>query len=423
MVRAVPRILRAPHLFLTEVTARHGAAAAIPLPRTPVLVLADPAASAASSSTTPAATARRPSSTTPWPPSPGPACWPATGSAGAPTAAWSSPRSTTPGCATSPRTRSTPAPARRRGGRAGPRPAAGGPRRHVPGRAGGRRPHPRRGRPLERRAPARRRRRPRPRTRRPPRRQPRPRGLAHAVARPLSREVAAVDGVCARILADRARRPLDDPRDLVGLMLAAGMDDRQVRDELVTFVVAGHETVASSLTWTLDLLSRNPPPSPASTTRSPRSTRRPAGTTCRGCRSCAPRSTRPCACTARLGHHRQALADDVVAGVDVPAGTLVIVCTWALHRDPRAVGRPDRVPARAVPRAGPPRPLRPLRRRAAPVHRPRPRLVEEVLVLAELLRTHTVRPAGPPRPVDALVTLRPRGGLPLHVERLPGSRP
>ncbi len=43
MVRAVPRILRAPHLFLTEVTARHGAAAAIPLPRTPVLVLADPA--------------------------------------------------------------------------------------------------------------------------------------------------------------------------------------------------------------------------------------------------------------------------------------------------------------------------------------------------------------------------------------------
>ena len=41
-------------------------------------------------------------------------------------------------------------------------------------------------------------------------------------------------------------------------MLAAGLSDQEVRDELVTFVVAGHETVASSLTWTLDLLARNP---------------------------------------------------------------------------------------------------------------------------------------------------------------------
>lgn len=42
MVRAVPAIMRAPHLFLTDVTRRHGPVAAIPMPRTPVLVLADP---------------------------------------------------------------------------------------------------------------------------------------------------------------------------------------------------------------------------------------------------------------------------------------------------------------------------------------------------------------------------------------------
>ena len=59
-------------------------------------------------------------------------------------------------------------------------------------------------------------------------------------------------------MANRRARPVEQPRDVVGLMLAAGMDDRQVRDELVTFVVAGHETVASSLTWTLDLLARHP---------------------------------------------------------------------------------------------------------------------------------------------------------------------
>jgi cytochrome P450 len=209
-------------------------------------------------------------------------------------------------------------------------------------------------------------------------------------------------------------------------MLAAGMDDRQIRDELVTFVVAGHETVASSLTWTLDLLARNPSvlvrvhaeltaalgrrePGWADLERLPL------------LRAVVDESLRlyPPAWVVT----RTALADDVVAGVDVPAGTLVIVCTWALHRDPavwEAPGefRPDRFLAGARPPSGSYVPFG-----AGPrlcIGRDLA-LVEEVLVLATLLRGHTVRPAGPPRAVDALVTLRPKGGLPLHVERLAPS--
>ncbi len=245
--------------------------------------------------------------------------------------------------------------------------------------------------------------------------------------RRLAREVAEIDEVCARIVQRRRARPVDDPRDVVGLMLAAGMDDRQIRDELVTFVVAGHETVASSLTWTLDLLSRNPSvleqvhaevaalPGEPGWEDVPR---------LRYLRAVVDESLRlyPPAWVIT----RTALADDRLdvggAGVRVPAGTLVIVCTWALHRDPslweapeefrpeRFLDAPRRdhyVPFGAGPRLCIGRDLA---------------LVEEVLVLATLLRTHTVRPAAPPARVDALVTLRPRGGLPLHVRRLAPAR-
>ena len=51
---------------------------------------------------------------------------------------------------------------------------------------------------------------------------------------------------------------------MLDLLLAAHGDDgthlsrRQVRDQVVTFIVAGHETVASALTWAWHLLAENP---------------------------------------------------------------------------------------------------------------------------------------------------------------------
>ena len=46
--------------------------------------------------------------------------------------------------------------------------------------------------------------------------------------------------------------------DVLGALLAAGLDDAEVRDHLVTLVAAGHETTAGSLAWALERLARAP---------------------------------------------------------------------------------------------------------------------------------------------------------------------
>ncbi|GAB5493323.1 MAG: cytochrome P450 [Phototrophicaceae bacterium] len=63
----------------------------------------------------------------------------------------------------------------------------------------------------------------------------------------------------------KARRQQDeDTGDLLSMLLSAkdedgqGMTDEQVRNESLTLVLAGHETTANALTWTLYLLSQNP---------------------------------------------------------------------------------------------------------------------------------------------------------------------
>lgn len=56
----------------------------------------------------------------------------------------------------------------------------------------------------------------------------------------------------------------EDTGDLLSMLLLSkdengeGMTDQQVRDEAVTLVLAGHETTANALTWTLYLLSQHP---------------------------------------------------------------------------------------------------------------------------------------------------------------------
>jgi cytochrome P450 len=118
---------------------------------------------------------------------------------------------------------------------------------------------------------------------------------------------------------------------------------------------------------------------------------------------------------------RRALAADVVAGVAVPAGTLVILSPWLLHRRPERWPDPERfaperfldAPAGGRPEAGylpfGAGPRLCIGRDLA--------LVEVVLMLATLLPGREVAyPPGAAAPrVDALVTLRPRGGLPLIV--------
>jgi len=56
-----------------------------------------------------------------------------------------------------------------------------------------------------------------------------------------------------------------DPGDLLSMLMAArdeddgtGMSDQQLRDEIATLMLAGHETTANALSWTWMLLSQNP---------------------------------------------------------------------------------------------------------------------------------------------------------------------
>ncbi|WP_139491395.1 cytochrome P450 [Brevibacillus dissolubilis] len=73
-----------------------------------------------------------------------------------------------------------------------------------------------------------------------------------------------LDETIYNIIAQRRAGNEPDRGDLLSMLLAArdeddgtGMSDEQVRDEVMTIFLAGHETTANSLAWTFYLLSQN----------------------------------------------------------------------------------------------------------------------------------------------------------------------
>jgi cytochrome P450 len=67
------------------------------------------------------------------------------------------------------------------------------------------------------------------------------------------------------VIAQRRRAvDLDERRDILSLLLQAraedgeALSDRELRDELLTLVLAGHETTANQLAWTWERLVRTP---------------------------------------------------------------------------------------------------------------------------------------------------------------------
>ena len=76
---------------------------------------------------------------------------------------------------------------------------------------------------------------------------------------------AAVDELLYDEIAQRRRAPdLAERADVLSMLLLAtdedgrGMTDTEVRDELVTILLAGHETTATALAWTFERLVHNP---------------------------------------------------------------------------------------------------------------------------------------------------------------------
>jgi cytochrome P450 len=76
--------------------------------------------------------------------------------------------------------------------------------------------------------------------------------------RPLERLHEMAREIDERLLAEVARRRRAPGDDICSLLIAGGMDDTEVRDQLMTLLIAGHETTATGLAWTLDLLAHHP---------------------------------------------------------------------------------------------------------------------------------------------------------------------
>jgi cytochrome P450 len=82
---------------------------------------------------------------------------------------------------------------------------------------------------------------------------------------PFQRNIERVDRLLfEEIRARRGASDLAERDDILSLLLQAehedgrAMSDRELRDELMTLLVAGHETTATGLSWAVELLARHP---------------------------------------------------------------------------------------------------------------------------------------------------------------------
>ena len=120
-------------------------------------------------------------------------------------------------------------------------------------------------------------------------------------------------------------------------LIAAGADDDELRDQVVTLLAAGHETTAGSLAWACERLARHPAVAARLRDGDPAYLDATVKEVLR---------TRPVLSITP----RKVMAPFAVGGWTLPPGVHVTPCPYLAHRRPGAVGRPDRVPAGALPR-------------------------------------------------------------------------
>jgi cytochrome P450 len=235
-----------------------------------------------------------------------------------------------------------------------------------------------------------------------------------------------------RLLPERGRKPDAEPKDLLARLIAArdsetggGMTPKEVRDQVVTIFMAGHETTSQALSWTWYLLSQHPAAeaklhdelAAALQGRAPRYEDI-AGL--RYTRMVIEESMRlyPPAHT----FSRQPIAADEILGHRIPAGAEVLIVPWLLHRKPSLWENPERFdPERFAPERAAARP-----RFAYIPFGAGPRIcigavfamTEAVLMLATIAQRYrlNLKPDHPVEP-QGLITLRPRYGLRMTLHR------
>jgi cytochrome P450 len=217
----------------------------------------------------------------------------------------------------------------------------------------------------------------------------------------------------------------DAPDDLLSLLIGGQtvMSPRQLRDEVITILIAGHETVASALTWACYLLSQNP--IAAERMKQELGTVLGRRFPCVDDLPALNYTRRIFDETLRLYPPawlitRKALGEDRVAGYRVRAGSLVIIGVSAMHHHPTYWPDPDCFdPDRFTPENSAGRP-----RFAYLPFGGGPRLcignnfalAEAPLVLAAIFQRFGLKLA-PGTLVEPLplVTLRPANGMPMQV--------
>lgn len=147
------------------------------------------------------------------------------------------------------------------------------------------------------------------------------------------------------------RRQESTTKDLLGMLLEATdpetgeqISDQQLRDQLLTFLVAGHDTSASALTWLFYLSSRHP----SETRALHREVRDQLGAgqpTAESLRSCTfvnafiDESIRLYPSIPMFG--RQAVAEDVIGHFTIEKDAFIILAPWLSHRLPEFWSNPE----------------------------------------------------------------------------------
>jgi cytochrome P450 len=161
---------------------------------------------------------------------------------------------------------------------------------------------------------------------------------------------ARLDAIIYRMIAQRRANGTDE-RDLLSMLLTARdgqdgatMTDRQVRDEALTIFLAGHETTAVALMWTLYLLSLHPEvrdrlQAEVDTVLGGRAATFEDYAGLSYARNVLTEAMRLYPPAWIIG--RRAVEDVEIGGYRMRRNDIALISSWVTHRDPRFYGDPE----------------------------------------------------------------------------------